>query len=84
MEFFEELIAAVVVLALFVPLCISIGGNSGSQAATLVTRAMALGYASPRDWRRVLRRELLMGFALGLNARRDRLRAWIAHPLRHS
>ena len=66
MEFFEELIAAVVVLALFVPLCISTGGNSGTQAATLVTRAMALGYASPRDWKRVLRRELLMGLALGL------------------
>ncbi len=66
MEFFEELIAAVVVLALFVPLCISTGGNSGTQAATLVTRAMALGFASPRDWKRVLRRELLMGLALGL------------------
>jgi magnesium transporter len=66
MEFFEELIAAVVVLALFVPLCISTGGNSGTQAATLVTRAMALGYASPRDWKRVIRRELLMGLALGL------------------
>lgn len=65
MEQFEELIAAVVVLALFVPLCISTGGNSGTQAATLVTRAMALGYASPRDWRRVVRRELLMGLALG-------------------
>jgi magnesium transporter len=66
MEFFEDLIAAVVVLALFVPLCISTGGNSGTQAATLVTRAMALGHASPRDWKRVLRRELLMGLALGL------------------
>ena len=65
MERFEELIAAVVVLALFVPLCISTGGNSGTQAATLVTRAMALGYVTPRDWRRVLRRELLMGLALG-------------------
>lgn len=65
MEFFEELIAAVVVLALFVPLCISTGGNSGTQAATLVTRAMALGYASPRDWKRILRRELMMGLALG-------------------
>lgn len=65
MERFEELIAAVVVLALFVPLCISTGGNSGTQAATLVTRAMALGYVTPRDWRRVMRRELLMGLALG-------------------
>src|SRR5207244_8249151 len=66
MEFFEELIAAVVVLALFVPLCISTGGNSGTQAATLVTRTMALGSASPRDRKRVLRRELTMGLALGL------------------
>jgi magnesium transporter len=66
MEFFEDLIATIVVLALFVPLCISTGGNSGTQAATLVTRAMALGYASPKDWKRVLRRELLMGLALGL------------------
>jgi magnesium transporter len=66
MEFFEDLIAAVVVLALFVPLAISTGGNSGTQAATLVTRAMALGYAHPKDWKRILRRELLMGLALGL------------------
>jgi len=65
MEYFEDAIAAVVVLALFVPLCISTGGNSGTQAATLVTRAMALGHARPRDWKRVLQRELLMGLALG-------------------
>ncbi|MDB5309978.1 MAG: mgtE [Gemmataceae bacterium] len=65
MSFFEDAIAAVVVLALFVPLCISTGGNSGSQAATLVTRALALEYVRPRDWKRVLRRELLMGLALG-------------------
>ena len=65
MEHFEDAIAAVVVLALFVPLCISTGGNSGSQAATLVTRALALGYVRPRDWKRVLKRELLMGIVLG-------------------
>src|SRR5438270_4522596 len=65
MSYFEDLIAAVVVLALFVPLCISTGGNSGTQAATLVTRAMALGYVRPRDWARVLRREVVMGLALG-------------------
>lgn len=65
MEYFEDAIAAVVVLALFVPLCISTGGNSGSQAATLVTRSLALGYVYPRDWRRVLKRELLMGLVLG-------------------
>lgn len=62
---FESSIAAVTALALFVPLCISTGGNSGSQAATLITRAMALGHATTRDWWRVLHRELLMGCALG-------------------
>src|SRR3984957_6339168 len=65
MAFFEDAIAAIVVLALFVPLCISTGGNSGTQAATLVTRAMALGFVTPKDWRRVLLRELVMGLALG-------------------
>lgn len=63
---FEEAIAEVVVLALFVPLCISTGGNSGSQAATLVTRSIALGQVTGRNWRKVLRHELLMGIALGL------------------
>ncbi len=63
---FESSIAAVTALALFVPLCISTGGNSGSQAATLVTRAMALGHITTRDWWRVLRRELMMGVALGI------------------
>jgi magnesium transporter len=63
---FEDAIAAVVVLSLFVPLCISTGGNSGSQAATLITRAMALGQVSHRDWLRVLRHEILMGLVLGI------------------
>lgn len=63
---FQDAIAAVVVLSLFVPLCISTGGNSGSQAATLITRAMALGQISHRDWLRVLRHEILMGLALGI------------------
>jgi magnesium transporter len=63
---FEDAIAAVVVLSLFVPLCISTGGNSGSQAATLITRAMALGQVNPRDWLRVLRHEILMGLVLGI------------------
>jgi len=62
---FEEAIQAVVALALFVPLCISTGGNSGSQAATLVTRALAIGQVTTRDWWRVLRHELFMGIALG-------------------
>jgi magnesium transporter len=63
---FEEAIAEVVVLSLFVPLCISTGGNSGSQAATLITRSLALGQVTAREWFRVLRHELFMGLALGL------------------
>ena len=66
MGYFEKEIARAVVLALFVPLCISTGGNSGSQAATLITRAMALGQVTLGDWLRVLRHELFMGLALGL------------------
>jgi magnesium transporter len=64
---FEESIAQVVVLSLFVPLCISTGGNSGSQAATLITRALALGEVSGRDWLRVFRHEIVMGILLGLS-----------------
>lgn len=67
LTFFEDAIAAVVVLSLFIPLCISTGGNSGSQASTLITRAMALGEFGPKDWFRILRRELLMGVALGVS-----------------
>jgi magnesium transporter len=62
---FENEIAAVLALSLFVPLCISTGGNSGSQAATLITRAIALGQISPRDWFRALRHEFVVGLALG-------------------
>ena len=65
MGFFEDEIARAVVLALFVPLIISSGGNSGSQAATLVIRAMALGEVRLRDWWRVMRREVFSGLALG-------------------
>jgi magnesium transporter len=54
------------VLALFVPLIISSGGNSGSQAATLVIRALALGEVGVRDWWRVMRREIPTGLALGV------------------
>ena len=63
---FEDEISKVVALSLFVPLCISTGGNSGSQAATLITRALALGQIRPRDWYRVMWHELGMGIALGL------------------
>jgi magnesium transporter len=66
MGFFEKQIARAVVLALFIPLIISSGGNSGSQATTLVIRAMALGEVRLRDWWRVIRRELGAGLALGL------------------
>jgi len=66
MAHYEEEIARAVVLALFVPLIISSGGNSGSQAATLVIRAMALGELRLRDWWRIVRREIAVGFSLGL------------------
>ena len=65
MGFFEAEITKAVTLALFIPLIISSGGNSGSQAATLVIRALALGEVSVRDWWRVMRREILAGLALG-------------------
>ena len=65
MGFFEAEISKAVVLALFVPLIISSGGNSGSQACTLVIRALALGELRLRDWWRVMRRELGAGLALG-------------------
>jgi magnesium transporter len=65
MEHFEEEIGQWKFLVLFIPLCLSTGGNSGSQAATLITRAMALGQVRMGDWLRVFRHELLMGLALG-------------------
>jgi len=63
---FEDEIEKVVVLAFFVPLIISSGGNSGSQATTLVIRALALGEVKLRDWYRVMGRELSAGLLLGL------------------
>lgn len=62
---FQGALSQMVVLSLFVPLVISTGGNSGSQAATLITRAMALGQVKLEDWLRVLRHELVLGLALG-------------------
>ena len=59
------LFRSVVVLSLFVPLCISTGGNSGSQAATLITRALALGEITRKDWFRIFKHEMMMGLALG-------------------
>ncbi|EHQ29018.1 magnesium transporter [Mucilaginibacter paludis] len=66
MGFFEAEIAKAVVLALFVPLIISSGGNSGSQASTLIIQAMALGEVTVADWWRVMRREIMSGLLLGL------------------
>jgi magnesium transporter len=65
MGYFEDEIAKAVVLALFVPLIISSGGNSGSQASTLIIQAMAVGDVYLTDWWRVLRRELMSGLLLG-------------------
>jgi len=65
MGIFEDELASAVVLAIFIPLIISSGGNSGSQASTLIIRAMALGEVGAGDWWRVIRRELGFGFALG-------------------
>jgi len=65
MGHFEEELQAALVLALFIPLIISSGGNSGSQAATLIIRALALGEIGLRDWWRIMRREVLMGLCLG-------------------
>ncbi|MGY2134644.1 magnesium transporter [Hymenobacter sp. HD11105] len=65
MGFFEEEIAKAVVLALFIPLIISAGGNAGSQATSLIIRAMSLGELSISEWWRVMRRELATGLMLG-------------------
>ena len=66
MGYFDKEISKAVVLALFVPLIISSGGNSGSQAATLIIRAMALKELSMKDWWYVMRREILSGLLLGV------------------
>ncbi|MBZ4395426.1 magnesium transporter [Myxococcus sp. MISCRS1] len=65
MSSFEGAIERAVVLSLFVPLIISSGGNSGSQASTLIIRALALGEMRLKDWWRVARREVLSGLVLG-------------------
>lgn len=66
MSFYEDQIAKAVILAIFIPLIISSGGNSGSQASTLVIRALALGEITVRDWVRILWKELGSGFVLGV------------------
>ncbi|MEO6490764.1 MAG: magnesium transporter [Ferruginibacter sp.] len=66
MQFFQKEIETATVLALFIPLIMSSGGNSGSQASTLIIQAMALGELTITDWWKVMRRELISGFLLGV------------------
>lgn len=66
MGYFQSEIEKAVVLALFIPLIISSGGNSGSQASTLIIQAMALGEITVTDWWRVMRREIISGLMLGV------------------
>jgi magnesium transporter len=66
MQSFEGALERAITLALFIPLIISTGGNAGSQSATLIIRALAVGDLQPRDWLKVAGRELLIGISLGL------------------
>jgi magnesium transporter len=66
MQYFQHEIETATVLALFIPLIMSSGGNSGSQASTLIIQAMAMGELSIKDWWKVMKRELITGSMLGL------------------
>jgi magnesium transporter len=66
MAFFEDQIAKAVILALFIPLIISSGGNSGSQASTLIIRALALGEITVRDWWKIVKKEFSTGLVIGV------------------
>ena len=66
MGYFEAEIAKAVVLALFIPLIISSGGNSGSQASTLIVRALAIGEVTPANWWNIMKKEFICGLGLGL------------------
>lgn len=66
MTHYSEEIQQATVLALFIPLIMSSGGNSGSQASTLIIQAMAVGEVTIKDWWRIMRREILSGLTLGL------------------
>jgi magnesium transporter len=65
MQSYQDEIAKVVILATFIPLIISSGGNSGSQASTLIIQAMALGEITIADWWRIMKREIISGLLLG-------------------
>ncbi|NTV98995.1 MAG: magnesium transporter, partial [Chlorobiaceae bacterium] len=65
MAYYEGELAKAIVLATFIPLIISSGGNSGSQAASLIIRSLSIGEISVRDWWAIMRREVLSGLALG-------------------
>lgn len=65
MQYYEDQLAQIIVLAMFLPLMISSGGNSGSQASTLVIQAMATGEVKLKHWYKVFRREIISGLALG-------------------
>ncbi len=66
MSFFQDQIAKAVILAIFVPLIISSGGNSGSQATSLIIRALALGEITVRDWWKIMKKEFQSGLVLGI------------------
>ena len=66
MAYFEEELATAVVLALFIPLIISSGGNTGSQAASLIIRSLALGELKMKNWWYVMRKEIFSGLSLGI------------------
>ncbi|MBS1962272.1 MAG: magnesium transporter [Bdellovibrionales bacterium] len=83
MQFYEKQIEQAVVLALFIPLIISSGGNSGSQATSLVIRAMALSEVRLRDWWRVFIRELIVGSSLGVILGLIGMVRILAWPSRH-
>lgn len=63
---YEADFAAMLTLVAFIPLIISSGGNTGSQSSSLIIRGLAVGEIKPRDWWRVMSRELLIGISLGL------------------
>ena len=65
MAYYNDELAKWLILTNFIPLIMSSGGNSGSQASTLIIQAMALGEVTLTDWWRVMRREILSGFMLG-------------------